>query len=151
MAELATVARPYAEALFRVAKSGNLAAWSDLVSEMAHVAAHPDVQALSHNPNVPEQQVAATFLALLKSPAWATPAVATPLRRAAVKRSVLNWVAMPVFREIFSDDWQQPLCHGFAALRVVRVEVRVSKRYSVALLWSALLRRLRFGHARILL
>ena len=68
MAELATVARPYAEALFRVAKSGNLAAWSDLVSEMAHVAAHPDVQALSHNPNVPEQQVAATFLALLKSP-----------------------------------------------------------------------------------
>lgn len=68
MAELATVARPYAEALFRVAKSGNLAAWSDLVSEMAHVAAHPDVQALSHNPNVPEEQVAATFVTLLKSP-----------------------------------------------------------------------------------
>jgi F-type H+-transporting ATPase subunit delta len=68
MAELATIARPYAEALFRVAKSGNLAAWSDLVSEMAQVAAHPDVQALSHNPNVSHQGVADTFKALLKSP-----------------------------------------------------------------------------------
>ena len=35
MAELATVARPYAEALFRVAQHGDLAAWSDLVSELA--------------------------------------------------------------------------------------------------------------------
>ena len=35
MAELATVARPYAEALFRVAQEGDLTAWSELVSEMA--------------------------------------------------------------------------------------------------------------------
>jgi F-type H+-transporting ATPase subunit delta len=68
MAELATIARPYAEALFRVAKSGNLSAWSDLVSEMAQVAAHPDVQALSRNPNVTDKQIADTLLALLKSP-----------------------------------------------------------------------------------
>ena len=50
MAELATIARPYAEALFRVAKAGSLAAWSDLVDEMAQVAAHPEVQALAQNP-----------------------------------------------------------------------------------------------------
>jgi F-type H+-transporting ATPase subunit delta len=68
MAEIATVARPYAEALFRVASVGNLTAWSDLVSEMACVAAHPDVQALAQNPNVPDQQVVAIFLELLKSP-----------------------------------------------------------------------------------
>lgn len=68
MAEIATIARPYAEALFRVAKAGNLSAWSGLVSEMAHVAAHPDVQALARNPNVSEKVVADTFLALLKSP-----------------------------------------------------------------------------------
>ncbi len=68
MAELATIARPYAEALFRVAKSGDLSAWSGLVSEMAQVAAHPDVQALSHNPNVSDKQIADTFLALLRSP-----------------------------------------------------------------------------------
>ena len=68
MAELATVARPYAEALFRVAKSGNLPAWSDLVSEMAQVAAHPDVRALADNPRVSNQQIAEVFLSAFKSP-----------------------------------------------------------------------------------
>jgi len=67
MAELATIARPYAEALFRVAKSGNLAAWSGLVSEMAAAANHPDVKALANNPKLLDQQVIETFLLLLKS------------------------------------------------------------------------------------
>jgi F-type H+-transporting ATPase subunit delta len=71
MAELATIARPYAEALFRVAKSGDLAAWSSLVSEMAQVASHPDVRALAHNPKISDEQVASTFLAALKSPVGA--------------------------------------------------------------------------------
>jgi F-type H+-transporting ATPase subunit delta len=68
MAELATIARPYAEALFRVAKSGNLSAWSELVAEMAQVAAHPDVLALAHNPKISAVQIAEVFLSLLKSP-----------------------------------------------------------------------------------
>ncbi|MES2934496.1 MAG: F0F1 ATP synthase subunit delta [Pseudomonadota bacterium] len=68
MAEIATVARPYAEALFRVAKTGDLSAWSDLVSEMAQVGAHPDVQALARNPKVSDMQISDTFSALLKSP-----------------------------------------------------------------------------------
>lgn len=68
MAELATIARPYAEALFRVAKAGNLTAWSEIVAEMAHVASHPDVDALSRNPKVSDSDIAATFLSLLKSP-----------------------------------------------------------------------------------
>jgi F-type H+-transporting ATPase subunit delta len=68
MAELATVARPYAEALFRVAKAGNLSAWSEVVSEMAQAAAHPDVRSLAQNPNVSDQQVADIFARLLKSP-----------------------------------------------------------------------------------
>jgi F-type H+-transporting ATPase subunit delta len=72
MAELATIARPYAEALFRVAESGNgatsPAAWSDLVSEMAYVAAVPEVKALADNPNVSNQQIVDTFLSLLRSP-----------------------------------------------------------------------------------
>ena len=67
MAELATIARPYAEALFRVAKSGNIAAWSDLVSEMAAVAALPDVKSFASNPKLSEKQVSETFLSLLKS------------------------------------------------------------------------------------
>jgi F-type H+-transporting ATPase subunit delta len=68
MAEIATIARPYAEALFRVTQSGKLAAWADLIAEMAHVAEHPDVQAFVQNPAVSTQQVVATFLAALKSP-----------------------------------------------------------------------------------
>jgi F-type H+-transporting ATPase subunit delta len=67
MAELATIARPYAEALFRVAKSGNLAQWSDLVSEMAQVAAHPDVKAFVGNPKISKQQIGDAFLSLLKT------------------------------------------------------------------------------------
>jgi len=68
MAELATIARPYAEALFRVAKAGNLPAWSELVSEMAQAAAHPDVKAFTQNPAWTDQQIASTFLSLLKTP-----------------------------------------------------------------------------------
>ncbi|HVK94350.1 MAG TPA: F0F1 ATP synthase subunit delta [Noviherbaspirillum sp.] len=71
MAELATIARPYAEALFRVAQSGNLAAWSDLVSEMAAVAALPDVKTFAGNPKLTDQQIVDTFLSLLKSRVFA--------------------------------------------------------------------------------
>lgn len=68
MVEQATIARPYAEALFSVAKAGNVAAWSDLLSEMAYVATYPDILAFASNPLVTSQQVVETFLATLKSP-----------------------------------------------------------------------------------
>ncbi len=68
MAELATIARPYAEALFRVAKSTNLTAWAEVVGEMAQVAAHPDVMAMVQNPKIPATTAAGIFLSALKSP-----------------------------------------------------------------------------------
>ncbi|HEX8785775.1 MAG TPA: ATP synthase F1 subunit delta, partial [Telluria sp.] len=68
MAELATVARPYAEALFRVAQSGDMAAWSTLVSELAQIGANPDVQAFAQNPNVTTAQLADVIASLVKSP-----------------------------------------------------------------------------------
>ena len=68
MAELATVARPYAEALFRVAQQGNMAAWSELVSELAQVGANPDVQAFAANPNVTAADITGTLAWLVKSP-----------------------------------------------------------------------------------
>lgn len=68
MAEIATIARPYAEALFRVAQGGNLQTWSDLVSEMAQVAAVPELNALAANPRVTDAQVSETFMSVLKSP-----------------------------------------------------------------------------------
>ncbi|WP_422647828.1 F0F1 ATP synthase subunit delta [Cupriavidus sp. H18C1] len=71
MAETATIARPYAEALFRVASeanAGNLGAWSELVSEMGQVAATPEIKALADDPNVPGDKLAELFLSVLKSP-----------------------------------------------------------------------------------
>ena len=68
MAELATVARPYAEALFRVAQNGNMAAWSDLVAELAQVGANADVQAFAANPKVSAAELVAALTSLVKSP-----------------------------------------------------------------------------------
>ena len=68
MAELATVARPYAEALFRVAQNGDMAAWSGIVSELAQIGANPDVQAFAGNPTVTHAQLADTIASLIKSP-----------------------------------------------------------------------------------
>jgi F-type H+-transporting ATPase subunit delta len=68
MAEFATVARPYAEALFRVAQNGDMAAWSGIVSELAQIGANPDVQAFASNPNVTAAQLAETIASLVKSP-----------------------------------------------------------------------------------
>ena len=68
MAELATIARPYAEALFRVAQAGNLAQWSDLVSELAQIGSHEEVLAYARNPKVLDSDVIAAIKALLKSP-----------------------------------------------------------------------------------
>ncbi len=68
MAELATIARPYAEALFRVAQTGDMAAWSGLVAELANIGVNPDVQAFARNPNVSPMQVNDAFAALVQSP-----------------------------------------------------------------------------------
>ena len=68
MAEFATVARPYAEALFRVAQNGDMAAWSALVGELAQIGANPDLQAYAGNPTVTQAQLADTIASLVKSP-----------------------------------------------------------------------------------
>ena len=67
MAELATIARPYAEALFRVAKTGDLNRWSGLVRELAQVAALPEVANLADDPKVTPAQVVDVLSAAVKS------------------------------------------------------------------------------------
>jgi F-type H+-transporting ATPase subunit delta len=67
MAEVTTIARPYAEALFRLADEGNtLAAWSATLGEMAEVAANPDVQLIIGNPGITAKQLTELFLSLCK-------------------------------------------------------------------------------------
>lgn len=64
MAELATIARPYAEAAFRLARERQaLAAWSDALGRLAQVADDPAAGALIGNPNVAAAQVEDLFRA----------------------------------------------------------------------------------------
>ncbi len=68
MAEISTIARPYAEALFRVAKGGDLKAWSASVAEMAVVASHEGMQSVIANPKFSDDQIYGVFVAALKTP-----------------------------------------------------------------------------------
>ena len=72
MAELSTIARPYAEAAFRVAtQSGNaadLAAWDTLLAELAQVADTAEMRALVLDPNVKPDAIYGVFTGVLKSP-----------------------------------------------------------------------------------
>jgi len=52
MAELATIARPYAEALFQSAKPAELASMLEQLNELAQLANLPEVASLSNNPKV---------------------------------------------------------------------------------------------------
>lgn len=53
MTELATLARPYAEAVFKIAKQTDSAAqWSEMLSFLSVVAADPEVVEIAGNPKV---------------------------------------------------------------------------------------------------
>ena len=66
MAEPSTVARPYAEAAFRLAdEAGALAKWSEMLGALALVAADERVRAAASDPNLGEAQVAGLFIAIL--------------------------------------------------------------------------------------
>ena len=65
MAETVTVARPYAEAVFRIAKeSGALAAWSERLRRLALIAQDPEMIALIGNPKLSADEIARLFIAL---------------------------------------------------------------------------------------
>jgi F-type H+-transporting ATPase subunit delta len=65
MAELATIARPYAEALF---KAGGGAAEAEQVNALAAVAADAQLRQFADNPKVTAQQVFDVITAVVKTP-----------------------------------------------------------------------------------
>lgn len=69
MAELSTVARPYAEALFAAVRDDaeGLGRWAERVDELAQVAALPDVQAALNDPRLSAKQRFELFAGLVKS------------------------------------------------------------------------------------
>ena len=70
MAELATIARPYAEALFKAATAGagmDLVSTADWVDELAAIAANPQLRQLADNPKVTADQVFAVVTGVARS------------------------------------------------------------------------------------
>lgn len=66
MAELATIARPYAEAVFRVAQPTKLNLWAEVLSEMSQVAAVPEFREIAGDPRYARAQLVDIFLGSLK-------------------------------------------------------------------------------------
>jgi F-type H+-transporting ATPase subunit delta len=99
MAEIATLARPYAEAVFRLADAGGtLAAWSDTLSTLAQAAAHPDMQECMSKYDLTHAQFQELFLSL------------TPAEMSAEAKNFVNVLiendrlaALPVIFELFED------------------------------------------------
>jgi F-type H+-transporting ATPase subunit delta len=68
MAEIATLARPYAEAVFKLAdEESRLGDWSGWLRTMAEVAGNADMQACIGNPQVSAGQLYELFLAACKA------------------------------------------------------------------------------------
>lgn len=66
MAELITIARPYAEAVFELAKEQNTVnEWSELLQALAIITADENMQGLLQNPNVSEADKVAVFADIL--------------------------------------------------------------------------------------
>jgi len=65
MAEILTIARPYAHAAFLFADSHQaLKEWSDMLEFLAVVAADPEMAALIENPRLTETQIADLFIGI---------------------------------------------------------------------------------------
>ncbi len=67
MADIATIARPYAEALFSSAKPSDLALWSKQLDELAGYLENDELQTLVNNPKLSAVDLAKLVEGLLKS------------------------------------------------------------------------------------
>jgi F-type H+-transporting ATPase subunit delta len=68
MAELATIARPYAQALFGVAEQESVENWAAFIAELAQVGALPEVLSVASSPKVSHAQVIDLLLCAVQSP-----------------------------------------------------------------------------------
>ena len=68
MAELATIARPYAEALFKASSNGNLAGLAAEVQALAAVAGNPQLRQYADSPKITSAQVLDLIGSVMKTP-----------------------------------------------------------------------------------
>jgi F-type H+-transporting ATPase subunit delta len=67
MAELATIARPYAEALFNLAKSQDIVEWETMLTKIEQLFLNPDIKALVHSRSLSHQKIIEILLRLFES------------------------------------------------------------------------------------
>ena len=98
MAEIITIARPYAEAVFALAdKAGALQGWSDTLARLAAVAQAPELEPLFGNPKVTAAQIVNVFAA----GAGAMSAEAKSLLQVLAENKRLE--ALPAVRDHFEE------------------------------------------------
>jgi len=68
MADLATIARPYAEALFSIAKPADLQPWLAQLHELAQVSENRDIAVLANNPKLSSSDLGDVVAAAVKTP-----------------------------------------------------------------------------------
>jgi F-type H+-transporting ATPase subunit delta len=68
MAEINTIARPYAEAVFRVAKPAERNGWLDLLERLADISADASLRSLLGDPLVTQEQIYSVMEGALKTP-----------------------------------------------------------------------------------
>jgi F-type H+-transporting ATPase subunit delta len=73
MAELATIARPYAEALMKASANGDAAALAAEVTALAQVAADPTMRRFADDPKARAAQVVDVLVSIAKTPSGASP------------------------------------------------------------------------------
>lgn len=98
MAEITTIARPYAEAVFAMAhKGGALAQWSDSLGRLASVAQAPEMGGLLGNPKVNGAQ----FVELFSGVTGTLPAEAKSLLQVLAENRRLE--ALPAIHAMFES------------------------------------------------
>jgi F-type H+-transporting ATPase subunit delta len=73
MAELATIARPYAEALMKASEHDNGSALAREVTALAEVSANPELRSFAENPKVTTDQVVDVLTSVARTSSGAAP------------------------------------------------------------------------------
>lgn len=121
MAELATIARPYADAVFRVAnEKGQLQPWAELLNKLAIIAQAQELVDLSKDPKLSKEQMIDLLLSLIG---------AQTLDADAVRRFLLELIShtrLQVLPEIAKQ--YQVLCDAIKDV----AEVKITSAYALS-------------------
>lgn len=101
MAEIATIARPYAEALMKASAGGDAAALAAEIGALARVAADPTMRQFADDPKAQVAEVIDVLTSVAKTPGAATGGAATNLLRTVIENG--RFAALPEIARQFQS------------------------------------------------